>query len=206
MLCSHEWVPDKQNSGLEVFLDAARDVSNEPHAICLLLDSLIVLEGKSNDRLGIEVFKPEMGITPAGKTAIKVEFCSSYQYWKEFRADTAKYDAEKKLVADLVIAGLEGRFPGLKGRIEAVDVMTPVTSERYLGAYRGLQAWTPNIGLGKLMEQGVSNTIPGLDNFYMVGQYAFGTVGLMTAAVGAHNLVKGICKAEGRRFLTEVAK
>jgi len=108
-----------------VFLGAARDVSNEPHAICLLLDSPIVLEGMSHGRLDIEVFKPGMGMTPAGKTVIKVVFTSSYQYWKDLRANKAKYDAEKKLVADLVISRLERRFPGLRGQIEAADVMTP---------------------------------------------------------------------------------
>ena len=81
-----------------------------------------------------------------------------------------------------------------------------MTSERYLGAYRGLQAWAPKIGLGELMKNGVSKTLPGLDNFHMVGQFAFGTVGLMTSALGGRNPVKGICKADGKRFVTEVAK
>ena len=145
-------------------------------------------------------------MAPAGKSVIKVVLTSSYPYWKDLRAAKAEYDAEKKLVADLVMARLETRFRGLKGQIEAVDVTTPVTSERYLGAYRGLQAWAPRIGMGELMKQGVSKTLPGLDNFHMVGQYALGTVGLMTAALGGRSLVKGICKADGKRFVTAVAK
>lgn len=52
----------------------------------------------------------------------------------------------------------------------------------------------------------MSKILPGLDNFHRVGQYAFGTVGLLTAALGGRDLVKGICKADGKRFVTEVAK
>jgi phytoene dehydrogenase-like protein len=202
----NEWVPDKQEFGLEVFFGAARDVSVEPHAIALLLDEPFEVEGRKYDRLDIEIFKQEMGMAPEGKTVIKVVFPSRYQYWSELRKDKERYDAQKKAIADAVAKRLEKRFPGLGSQIEAVDVITPVTSERYLGAYRGLQSWAPKIGMQELMRDGVSKTLPGLDNFHMVGQYAFGMVGLMTAALGGRNLVKEICKADGKRFDTQTAE
>jgi hypothetical protein len=55
----------------------------------------------------------------------------------------------------------------------------------------------------ELMKDGVSKTLPGLGNFHMVGQYAFGMVGLMTAALGGRNLVKEICKTDGKPFVTD---
>jgi phytoene dehydrogenase-like protein len=198
-----EWVPDKQEFGLEIFFGVARDVTAEPHAIALLLDEPIEVEGLKQDRLDIEVFKKEMGMAPEGKAVIKVVFPSRYHYWSELRKDKEKYDAQKKAIADSVAKRMEKRFPGLCSQIEAVDVITPVTSERYLGAYRGLQSWAPKIGMQELMKDGVSKTLPGLENFHMVGQYAFGMVGLMTAALGGRNLVKGICKDDGKRFVTK---
>ena len=195
-------VPAIQEFGLEVFLGIGRDVSKEPHAIALFLDSPMQVEGRAVDRLDVEVFSPDKGVAPAGKGVIKVVFPSSYDHWKELRKDKCRYDDEKDRLAGEVIERLSSRFPGLGAQVEAVDVMTPVTVERYLGAYRGLQAWPPKLDLCTLMREGVSPTLPGLEEFYMVGQFAQGMVGLSTAAAGGRKLVRRLCKEDGRRFLT----
>ena len=57
---------------------------------------------------------------------------------------------------------LEQRFPGLRGQVEAVDVATPLTTERITGNYHGLQAWGAPSGFLKVMMGGLSRTLPGL--------------------------------------------
>jgi phytoene dehydrogenase-like protein len=193
-------VPQMQEFGLEVFFGVARNLRQEPHAIALLLSAPMVVEGREVDRLDIELFSAEKGMAPEGKGVIKVVFPSSYDFWKRLREDRQAYESEKERVAKEVLARLDPRFPGLGSQVEAEDVMTPVTVERYLGAYRGLQAWPPKLDVGTLMREGLSPTLPGLSNFYMVGQYAQGMIGLSTAAAGGRKLVRRLCKEDGKRF------
>jgi phytoene dehydrogenase-like protein len=193
-------VPERQEFGLEVFLGVARDLSSEPHAIALFLDSPIEVEGAPVERLDVELFSSDKGVAPEGKGAIKVVFASSYDYWKRLNRDKIAYGKEKERLTTEVIDRLEPRFPGLLAQVEAVDVMTPLTVERYLGAYRGMQAWPPKLDMSTLMKEDVSTTLPGLKDFHMVGQFAQGMVGLSTAAAGGRKLVQRLCKEDGRKF------
>jgi hypothetical protein len=102
-----DWAPEIQEFGLEIFVGAARDVSKEPHAIALLLDSPIQVEGREYDRLDIGVFKPEMGLSPEGKAVIKVVFPSSYGYWRALSADSSRYSAEKDRIGKMVVSLLK---------------------------------------------------------------------------------------------------
>jgi phytoene dehydrogenase-like protein len=44
--------------------------------------------------------------------------------------DRAAYGEEKERVAAAVVDLIQARFPGTRGRIEVVDVATPLTFER----------------------------------------------------------------------------
>jgi len=202
----NEWVSKDQDFGLEVFLGVARDLEQEPHALCILLDEPIVIEGVKVPKLDVEVLSSATGVAPNGKGVIKVVFKSGYDYWKGLR-DKGKeeYYAEKERIVEQVLRELEKRFPGLRGQVEAKDVITPVTTERYLGAYRGLQAWPSKVEMSTLMKEGLSTTLPGLEGFYMVGQYAQGTIGLTTVAAAGRKLVKRLCKEDGKKFQTSDA-
>jgi phytoene dehydrogenase-like protein len=199
----HDWVTAEQDLGLEVFFGVARDIDAEPHALCILLDEPLAIEGREAGKLDVELFSSPMGVAPKGKGVIKVTFAGTYDYWKALRErGKDAYDAEKAKVVDATLGQLERRFPGLGMQVEAMDVITPVTAERFLGAYRGLQAWPARISLGQLLKDGISPTLPGLGDFYMVGQYAQGMIGLITVAAGGRKLVKRICKEDGKRFQT----
>ncbi len=202
----NEWVSKDQDFGLEIFLGVARDLENEPHALCIVLEKPITIEGKETPKLDVEVLSSKMGVAPKGKGVIKVVFRSGYDFWKGLRdKGSDAYDAEKERVVEAVMVELEKRFPGLSAQVEAKDVITPVTTERFLGAYRGLQAWPSKVEMSKLMKEGLSTTLPGLDGFYMVGQYAQGTIGLTTVAAAGRKLIKRLCKEDGKRFQTSEA-
>ncbi|HVO77718.1 MAG TPA: NAD(P)/FAD-dependent oxidoreductase, partial [Methanomassiliicoccales archaeon] len=202
----HDWVTEEQDFGLEVFFGVDRDLDSEPHALCILLDEPLDIEGRKIEKLDVEIFSWRVGVFPKGKTVVKVVFASGYDFWRALRDKGEEaYDTEKQKVAELLLAQLEKRFPGLRGQIEARDVVTPLTSERFLGAYRGLQAWPARIGMNQLLKEGISPILPGLANFYMVGQYAQGMIGLITVAAGGRKIVKRICKEDRRRFTTSVA-
>jgi phytoene dehydrogenase-like protein len=196
--------PESQEMNLHVSLGVARDLSHEPHMLTLLLKQPMEIMGKKFERLDAEIFGFETQLAPRGKTAIKVLLKASYDYWKVLRVDRARYEEEKQQVAETVIDRLAQRFPGLKAQIEVVDVATPLTIERYTGNYHGFQAWGLPGASPLAMMKGLSKTLPGLENFYMVGQWALASIGLSTVAVAARKLIQELCKRDRRRFTTSV--
>jgi len=114
-------------------------------------------------------------------------------------------DAAKKQAAMTVIAELDRLIPGFAAQVEVVDVATPLTVERFTGNYHGLQAYAPKNFLGTMMH-GLSKTLPGLQDFYMVGQWAGATIGVSTVAVMGRALVTTLCKKDGKRFVTTQMK
>ncbi len=199
--------PKTQAFGLELWYGLNRDFSGEPHAMVLFLDQPLVVEGKARDRLDLEIFNFDPSLAPPGKSVVKVNFESAYDYWKELSMDKDKYHTQKQQVADAVAKKLEGRFPGFMGQIESTDVVTPITVEHWTGGYRGFaQPWPPPEELAQeINKSGVSKTLPGLNSFFMVGQWAGGTFGLTTVAVMGRDLVREMCKRDHKTFVTTVA-
>jgi phytoene dehydrogenase-like protein len=195
--------PRTQYFGLEIWYGVNRSFSEEPHAIVLFLDQPITIEGRERDRLDIEVMNFDSLLAPPRKNVIKINFDSDYDYWKELSANQEKYQIQKRQIADLVAERLEKRFPGFKGQIEAIDVVTPVSVEHWTGGYRGFaQPWpAPQELTEEINKNGISKTLPGLQNFYMVGQWAGGTFGLSTVCLMGRNLVQQLCKIDHKRFV-----
>ena len=195
--------PKIQAFGLEVWYGVAQEFTGEPHALVLFLDQPISVEGVQRDRLDLEIFNFDPSLAPAGKTVIKAVFDSNYDYWKELSTDKREYQEEKRKVADLIAQTLRKRFPGFKEKIEAIEVVTPVSVEHWTSAYRGCQAWgAPKEYVKEVTNIGVSKTLPGLGNFYMVGQWAIGTIGLNTVCLSGRNLIRDLCKHDGKKFRT----
>ena len=156
--------------------------------------------GEVVDKLEVMIYNFDPSMAPAGKTAMTVMFPSSYSYWKELSVDHEKYDAEKKQVAMNVIHGLSARFPSLEADVEMADVATPLTFERYTGNYQGnFEGWLPT---PQAMMKPISKTLPGLKNFYMVGQWVQAGGGLPSGVMTAREVMKCICKLDGRGFKT----
>jgi phytoene dehydrogenase-like protein len=197
--------PDEyQEMSVHVSLGVARDMSQEPHALVQFLENPVTLMGQSRDRLDVENYGFDPTLAPVGKAVLKVMLGSSYSFWKTLSVDRARYREEKEAIAETIVAQLDARFPGLKQQVEVVDVATPLTIERYTGNMHGFQAWGARKNPWGTMLKGLSKTLPGLENFHMVGQWAGATIGISTAAIMARGLIKTLCKQEGREFGTSV--
>lgn len=123
---------------------------------------------------------------------------TSYRHWEALSKDPEAYRAEQARIADTVIGLLEPRFPGLKDQIEAIDVATPATTLRFTGngqAYRN----PINIVAALFTGRRLSQTLPGLENFYMVGQWA-GLPGVSSVAAMGRDVARLICRRDGRSF------
>jgi hypothetical protein len=190
---------------IQVSLGIARDLSNEPHMVSFALEEPIVVGGEVRERLSARHFCYDPSLAPEGKSVLVSLLEGDYDYWKGLYRDPARYGAEKEEVAESVIVGLEQRFPGLRQDIEVVDVATPMTYERYTGNWQGsMEGWLLTTKTMGMMGRGMPKTLPGLDRFYMAGQWVEPGGGVPTAAMSGRRVIQTICKEDGRRFETQI--
>lgn len=157
---------------------------------------------QERDWLGVHVYNFDPTLAPPGKTVMNVLLLSDYDYWKTLSEDPGRYAAEKEQIADQVVALLDQRFPGLAEQVEMRDVATPLTFERYTGNWRGsFEGWllTPESWSLRM-----SKTLPGLENFYMAGQWVEPGGGLPPAAFSGRNVMQLLCQKDGKPFVTTV--
>ena len=106
----------------------------------MLLDEPVTIAGHTLDSLEMQIFGPGTGMAPEGGSVIKVELVSRWSYWKKLSNDLALYEDEKQRVAEAVLDLLERRWPGLRTRVEVIDVPTLLTWERYVGGTQGFMS------------------------------------------------------------------
>jgi phytoene dehydrogenase-like protein len=164
------------------------------------LETPITIAGKEHQRLGVLTYSYDSALAPEGKTVIKVQFETDYDYWEKLYQEPEKYKAEKERIADDVIDRLDKRFPGLAEQIEMRDVATPMTWVRYTGNWRGsYEGWMFS---AESLTSSMSKTLPGLDNFYMAGQWVNPGGGMPTAAMSGNHTIQLICKRDKKKFVT----
>jgi phytoene dehydrogenase-like protein len=186
---------------VQVSIGVARDMSDQPHTVSFPLDKPIDAGGRSEGRLGFHHFCFDPTLAPQGKSCVVVFLASDYEHWNHLHEDPELYKAEKERVAGEVIDALDRRLEGFRDRIEVVDVATPVTTVRYTGNWRGsFEGWRMTMDNSRYIIRNMKQTLPGLDNFYMTGQWLMPGGGLPPAAQMARNVVKQICRKKGRRF------
>jgi phytoene dehydrogenase-like protein len=142
-------------------------------------------------------FDPTMA--PDGKTVIVLRFESSWDNWKDLKDN--EYKTEKEKIKTDASKILEFHYPGISADIEVIDVATPITTVKYTGVWKGAYEGfmpTPNN-----ITQKLKNTLPGLNNFYMAGQWLFPGGGLPPSVLSGKMAVKQICKKEKKVFKVE---
>jgi phytoene dehydrogenase-like protein len=166
-----------------------------------LLDEPVTMAGREYKWMPVHIYGFDPSLSPEGKTLIRVFIPSDYQYWANLRSDRERYRAEKEQTADQVIALLDRRYPGLADQVEMIDVATPTTFERYTGNWQG--AWLGWLATPKTMNMRMDKTLPGLDNFYMIGTWVL--AGSLPAAVtSGRHVAQILCKRDHKPFVTTV--
>jgi len=189
------------HSQFQVSLGVNRDLSNEPHWVTYLLEQPVLIGGEERHEFGVKHYCFDPSLAPPGKSVVEVMLRSNYPYWQRIYGRRL-YDSEQTQVSDLVIEQLERIYPRLSQDIEFVDEATPVSYERYTGNWLGsTTGWLLTKDTMMLMIRGMSKTLPGLKNFYMVGQWVEpgGTVPIV--AMSGRNAIQMICHADHRPFV-----
>jgi phytoene dehydrogenase-like protein len=193
-------------SYLQVSLGVARDLSQEPGFLgCILSRPLHVDPDTELDTVSYRIFHFDPTFAPKGKTAITCFLPTfNYRYWVDVhRNDPARYEEEKRRIAEAVIALLEGRLPGIRQYIEVMDVSTPATIVRFTGNWKGsMEGFLPTPGAGFAPRR---QTLPGLDRFLMVGQWVHPGGGLPSGLMTARAALQAICRRDHSPFLRSVA-
>jgi phytoene dehydrogenase-like protein len=188
-----------------VGLGLDRDCSDLPHARIFELDEPIAFEGGSHkeSRIMLRLFNFDPSLAPEGKTAATVMFeTDNDEYWTGLAArDSAAYAAEKKALADAVVAAVDRKIPGFASWVECVDVATPKTFIRFTNNWHGsYEGWLPT---SSSFGAKIPRKIEGLAGFEMVGQWVNPGGGLPPCGMDGRRLAKRLCKLEGRRFRPE---
>ncbi|HEY5471880.1 MAG TPA: hypothetical protein VIK32_01675, partial [Candidatus Limnocylindrales bacterium] len=153
--------------------------------------------------LETRIFNFDPTMAPPGKTVITTLIEADGEYWCRLRErDKDAYGAEKAHIGDAVVRALDGRFPGLRDQVEVVDVATPATTVRYTGNWRAsFEGWMLTTGY---LTKGLPRRLPGLDDFYMAGQWVQPGGGLPSGVMTAREVLQLICAHDGVKFHTSM--
>src|SRR5690606_30800195 len=131
---------------------------------------------------------------------------TDYHYWQRIYGRKL-YDTEQRQAADICIDFLEKQYPGIRQPIAVKDGATPASYEPHpgnpLGPPRGrLLTDKPRMK----MIQGMKKQLPGLNNFYMAGQWVEPGGSVPLVAMSGRNVVQLICDKDERPFHTTTAQ
>ena len=143
-------------------------------------------------------------LTPEGSGMfISVIPTYNHSYWINLKKNDPKaYIDEKQKVAGSVISLLEHRYGVFPDQVEMVAVTTPSTVVRYTNNWKGsFEGWlmTPETGFRQ-----ISKTLPGLENFYMIGQWVEPGGGIPSCMLSGRNVAQIICKKDKLKFRSRV--
>ena len=187
---------------IHIALGVSRSFDELPHSvegISFPLDAPVTIDGQKFKRLTVQIYNFDSTLAPAGKTVVRVEFFSDFERWRKLKQEPERYKLAKEQIADEVIAILDKRFPGLASQVEMCDVATPMTYHRntrnWQSSYQGWLITTKTMGMR------MSKNLPGLENFYMAGQWVEVGGGLPAVAISGRNVAQIICKKDKRQFV-----
>jgi phytoene dehydrogenase-like protein len=156
--------------------------------------------GKEVEHLSCRVFHG-LPYAPPGQSVVQALFATPFDYWNELQhRDRAGYEAAKAQAADQVLDRLSAHLPGLAAAVEMTDVATPYTFWRYTRNWRGAyEGWliTP-----KLLGHPLPKALPGLDGFFMAGQWVEPGGGVPLSLCSGRQVVQLLCHRDKIPFAT----
>jgi len=123
----------------------------------------------------------------------------TYDFWKKAQAEGC-YEEEKRNLANQISKAICEKYPQAAGNIEVIDIATPLTYERYTGAYHG--SWMSIVGVGDKMKiyPGFLKNVNGL---YFAGHRLMNPGGLPVAVDSGRKAAQMVCKQFKVMFRSE---
>ena len=182
-------------SFLQVSLGVSKSFADKSSAVITSLEQPFMIDPERTIHvLYYRIANYDPTLAPEGKTLITCMVkTNNYKYWVDLRSeDRQRYDSEKKRICDFFIEQLDKELGGIRENLEMTDISTPATLIRYTHNWKGsVEGWmvTKETGFNSLPKD-----LPGLKDFYMVGQWVEPGGGVPSAFFSGRNLVQVINK------------
>jgi len=163
----------------------------------LLIDGItpLIVGSRRNEHLYLRVYNDDPAFAPPGHTVVQAMLETEYDWWA---TRGARYQAEKDDTGARVLEAIEQHLPRVKGTVEMTDVATPLTFWRSARSWRGaFEGWLPTSDAFKH----VPKQLPGLDGFYMAGQWVEPGGGVPMAVMSGRQVAELVCASLGRPFV-----
>jgi phytoene dehydrogenase-like protein len=121
----------------------------------------------------------------------------TYNFWKRVK-DEGRYDEEKRKLAEQISSAFCRKYTQAKGKIEVIDIATPLTYERYTGAYHG--SWMTVQGPGDRM-QNYPGFVKDVKGLYFSGHRITPSGGLPSALTVGRLAAQMVCRQFNTVFL-----
>ena len=131
------------------------------------------------------------GYAPEGCSAITTALMGdTYDFWKKAKEE-GRYEKEKLALADQISRVICDKYPHVEGKIEVIDIATPLTYERYTGAYHG--SWMSVAGPGDKMKA-YPGFIKNISGLYFAGHRLMSPGGLPVAGFTGRQTAQMVCR------------
>jgi phytoene desaturase len=170
-------------------------LAGEPAALVLRQPEPLLVGGLPRDNLYLRIFGEDPAFAPPGHAVIQAHVTTDYRYWANLGDH---YAGEKEETALALLGRIERRFPGLRARVEMVDLATPLTFWRWArapgGAYEG---WLPT---ARSLRSHLPRWVPGVAGLYLAGQWVEPGGGVPAVLASGRQLIQILAEQAGRRF------
>lgn len=151
------------------------------------------------DDVLIRTFSYSDRFAPPGKTVVQVELETEWSFWSNLSERSPdRYQDEKDRIATAALARLQRHFPGIDAAVEVTDVVTPMAIWHYTRNHRA--AWEGWAMTPSQVQATLPRTLPGLDRFYMAGQWVMPGGGVLPCLHSGRHAIQLLCRDDGRPF------
>ncbi|MCL2366453.1 MAG: NAD(P)/FAD-dependent oxidoreductase [Oscillospiraceae bacterium] len=176
------------------------DLSAYPHRYVWKLKEPIKLDTQTYEDMVMNNYAGDPVYSPEGKTALTIMLSGdTYDFWKRAK-ESGVYAEEKQKIADAVTAAITAQLPEIDGKVEVVDVATPLTYERYCANWKG--SWMTEMKSGMNMKS-YPAVIDELGGVYFAGHRMMPPGGLPIAVQSGRRAVQYLCRDTGTVFVSE---
>lgn len=179
-----------------IALGLRADLSDCPRCMKIVLRRPLEAGGLKFDSITVNNYAREKEYAPEGCTTLTCILSgSTYYYWKAER-EKGLYKQRKQEVIAEFISLIEEELPQTRGLVEATDLATPLTWERYCDTFEGsyMSDWMPR----HFSANAPIRFLPGI---YFTGQRTAFSGGLPVAAHSGWRTAQILCKDFGKEFI-----